>query len=81
VNQEPPSHADLLEAIAALRADIAPLLEVTPEIKEMVEVMQAVKVGGKGVKWIASIATALLTIGGLMLAVRAMWQSYWGTAA
>lgn len=74
----PPSHADLLEAIGDLRKEIKPLVEMRDDLKDMVEVMQALKVGGKGVKWIASIATALLTIGGMMLAIRALWQSWWG---
>jgi hypothetical protein len=77
---ETPSHGDLLVAIEALRKDVAPLVEMQPQLKQMAEVMNALEVGGKGVKWIASIATALLTIGGMMLAIRAMWQSWWGGA-
>lgn len=75
-----PSHADLLTEIRALREDVTPLVEMQSDLKDVVEVLQALKMGGRGVKWMASIATALLTIGGMMLAVRAMWQSFMGGA-
>lgn len=73
------THADLLKAIEGLRSDMEPLLEMQPELKEMVGVLNALKVGGQGVKWISGIATSLLALGGLLLAVKAMWQSWWGS--
>lgn len=81
MNPEPPDHADILRSIEALRADIKPLVEMQPKLKNVVEIFEAIEVGGKGVRWIAGLATALLTIGGMMLAVRALWQSWWGGGA
>ncbi len=78
MNNDATSHDDLLDAIGGLRKDIAPLIAMQPELKEVLEVVQAFKVGGKGVKWVASIATALLALGGLILAVKALWQGFWG---
>lgn len=72
-----PTHGELLEAINALRADIHPIMEMKADIGEVVEIMRAFKLGGKGIKWLASIVTALLTIGGMLLAIRAMAQSFW----
>jgi hypothetical protein len=65
--------------LKSLRKDIAPLVKLYPKIKDVVDIFAAIEVGGKGVKWIASIATALLVLGGAILAVRAMWQGFWGT--
>jgi cytochrome b subunit of formate dehydrogenase len=81
MNNEAPSHGDLLDAIGGLRKDIRPLVEMQAELNEVLEIMRAFKAGGKGVKWIASIATALLAIGGLILAVKALWQGFWGGTA
>lgn len=75
------THADLLEEIKALRRDVEPLVRMTPKITNVVEIFEAIEVGGKGVKWIASIATALLVLGGVILAMRGLWQSFWGGQA
>lgn len=72
-----PTHGELLDEIRAMRAEFEWLIDMKEDITEGVEVVRAIRVGGKGVKWIASIATALLTLGGLMLAIRAMWQTFW----
>ena len=77
MNEGNVSHAELLEAIESLRGDISPLVTIKDDLDEVVEIMRAFRIGGKGVKWVASIATALITVGGLMLGLRAIWQSFW----
>lgn len=90
-NQPDVSHADLLAAVLKLadehqqlrkehqqlRADLQPVIDMKPEVDEVLEVSRAFKVGGKGVKWFGSIATALIALGGLILGIRAIWQSLW----
>lgn len=75
-----PTHGQLLDAIDGLRRDLEPFVEMKADLADTVEIIRALKVGGKGVKWMASVATALLTLGGLLLAARALWQSFWSGA-
>lgn len=72
-----PSHGEILDAVNALRADITPLVQQQAEIGELVEILRALRVGGKGINWIAKIVTGLLAIGGMFLAVKAMWDGFW----
>lgn len=72
-----PSHGELLDAIEALRRDIAPVVDMKDDIAELVQISKAIQVGGKGIKWVASIVTALLTVGALIMGIRAGWTIFW----
>lgn len=76
-----PSHGDLLAEIRSVREDLAPLIEMKPELKEAVDIIRALKVGGKGAKLITAVATSLLALGGAWIALRAMWEGFWGGSA
>ena len=76
-----PTHGELLDAIDAMRRDLAPLIDMQDDIADLVQISKAVQVGGKGIKWIASIVTALLTVGALIMGMRAMWQTFWNGGA
>lgn len=71
------SHDDIMQELKAFRDEIRPLTEMKPELDELVQSMRAMKLGGKGVKWIASIMTALLTIGGLLIGIKALAMGMW----
>lgn len=72
-----PTHGELLDAIEAMRRDFRPLLDMQGDIADLIQISKAVQVSGKGIKWIASIVTALLTVGALIMGMRAMWQTFW----
>lgn len=67
------SHADLLAEVQALRTDLGPLAEpeFRADLKELVDVLRAARMGGKGLNWLANIVKALLVIGGLWIAFKA----------
>jgi hypothetical protein len=67
------SHADLMDELRALRADMGPLTDPAfqSDLREVVEIVRAARVGGKGLTWLANMIKALLVIGGLWLAFKA----------
>lgn len=77
MNGDQPTHGEILEEIRSFRAEIAPVIEMQADLSELVEITRALKLGGKGIKGLATVATALLTIGGMLLAIRGLWQSFW----
>jgi len=71
-----PSHGEILDAVNALDAKITPLVEKQAEIGELVEILRALHVGGKGVSWLAKLVTGLLALGGVFLWLKALWDGF-----
>jgi hypothetical protein len=67
------SHADLMAEVKALRKELGPLVdsEFRADLKELVDVLRAARIGGKGLNWLANIVKAGLVLGGLWIAFKA----------
>lgn len=57
-----PTHKAILDAISDLDKKIAPLVDITPELKSMAKLYNAGEVGGAAVKWLATLGAAIIAI-------------------
>ena len=67
--------AELIKVNGSLRSEIAELKESVDETREIVKAWEAVKTGGKFVKWLGALAAAIAAIvvaikGGIALAIK-----------
>ena len=67
--------AEFIKVNGSLRSEIAELKESVDETREIVKAWEAVKTGGKFVKWLGALAAAIAAIvvaikGGIALAIK-----------
>ncbi|WP_179504342.1 MULTISPECIES: hypothetical protein [unclassified Sphingomonas] len=65
----------LIKAVDAMRGELSDVKEGVEETREIVKAWEAVKTGGKFVKWVGALAAAIAAIvvaikGGIALAIK-----------